>query len=52
MSRMIPFNAKERCDECGIKGCYDFCGDLLCERCARQYIDSEYEENYEEEKED
>lgn len=50
MSKIIPFDTSERCDECGVKGVFDYCGDFLCERCSRQYIDDVvYEEELEDE---
>ena len=54
MSKIIPFDISQKCDECNIKGAYDYCGDFLCERCSRQYIDSdiEYDEELDEELDD
>lgn len=45
MSRSIPFDTKEKCEECGVVGSFDFMGDYLCDQCARQYIDSELDEH-------
>ncbi len=33
MSREIPFDIDEKCDECGAQGAYDFMGDCLCPKC-------------------
>lgn len=41
MSRTIPFDTKENCDVCGIRGAYDFYGDFLCEKCCREDIERE-----------
>lgn len=51
MSRIIPFDTSQKCDECGIRGAFDYSGDFLCERCSRQYIDSniEYDEELDDE---
>lgn len=34
MSREVPFDPDEICDQCGCDGAYDFQGDLLCSKCA------------------
>lgn len=36
MNRTVPFDMSEYCSICNIRGCYDFMGDYLCERCYRE----------------
>ena len=35
MSRDVPYDPDDICDECGAKGAFDFMGDLLCPKCVR-----------------
>tara|TARA_R110000868_G_C10429059_1_gene724117 strand:- start:258 stop:482 length:225 start_codon:yes stop_codon:yes gene_type:complete len=41
MSRIVPFDEKEVCDECGAVGAFDFMGDFLCGSCASVAIDEQ-----------
>jgi hypothetical protein len=34
--RDVPFDENAICDICGVKGTYDFMGDLLCPKCAEK----------------
>ena len=38
MSRDVPYDEDEICDQCGSKGGYDFMGDILCPECASKVI--------------
>lgn len=49
MSKTIPFDTGQPCDECGVKGSFDFYGDFLCQECTRQYVDKKDEYEYNEE---
>lgn len=37
MSRDVPYDPDEICDECGSKGAYDFMGDNICPECFRTH---------------
>lgn len=39
--RDIPFDPEALCEECGVKGAYDFMGDVLCIHCASPITDGE-----------
>jgi len=41
VSRVVPFDKEETCDVCGQKGAYDFMGDLICPKCADEFIEDE-----------
>lgn len=32
--RTVPFDAKQKCDNCDAIGAFDFMGDYLCNKCA------------------
>jgi hypothetical protein len=36
--RAVPFDPNAICDDCGMKGAYDFIGDLLCAKCAEKAL--------------
>jgi hypothetical protein len=50
MSRIVPFDENEICDNCGVHGAFDFMGDFLCGDCAHKYIEPEYDDECEDAK--
>lgn len=43
MDRDVPFDEDAICDECGVCGAFDFMGDYLCSKCAKELIPTEEE---------
>ena len=37
MNREIEFDEEEYCDDCGVKGAFDFMGDYYCHECLRKH---------------
>ena len=35
MSKLVPFEITEKCDNCGKTGAFDFMGDLYCPDCLK-----------------
>lgn len=46
MNRVVPFDTSEFCQVCNVKGCYDFQGDYLCEKCFREDQEAEYDDEF------
>lgn len=43
MSREVPFDVDERCDECNQIGAFDFMGDYICADCLKKMEQSSNE---------
>lgn len=41
MGKTVPFNDKEKCDDCGALGAFDFMGDFLCPKCTKKCLSAE-----------
>jgi hypothetical protein len=45
-SREVPFDKNAICDQCGVKGAYDFMGDFICEECLEKLKIEKEEESH------
>ncbi len=45
MSRDIPFDPDQQCDDCSAIGAYDFYGDFLCDDCANGLFEEDIHES-------